>query len=577
VFCLHALFAQELTVTKVNILGDYEVYSPTYYHNNLVVCSNKKDEVFLTIKDASNKYPINLYLIEIQKNDSLVLQPFDKALRTKLNDGPITFNEKFTQCFISQNYQNLKKENNNLKIENYLLNNGTWVKEPSFTFNNPAYSLTHPMLNGNELIFSSNMPGGYGGFDLWKSVKTEGVWSKPINMGSNINSASNEIFPTRINNELYYSSDRDGYGGLDIYKTDLLENNPPILLPKPINSNFDDFSLIGKSALEDGYFSSNRGGKDEIYKFSYKFPEFNNCDSIIENNFCYTLYEESAMAIPNQEALIYKWTINGEKRKGPEVKYCFPGPGDYEIILDVEDTISHINYDDQSHMNITLDNVMKPYITSVDTIQVNTQFYMGAMESYLPYMANKKYFWTIENKNMTGEQISYVFNRTGKYKVQLGIIGFEDTIKVSDCVYKTIVCVDKNLVQTLNNDFKLVKNELGNSYKSVPNKINPSQIGETFTLNSLIYDEKGLSKKEKEDLIYLVRFLKKHPNVFISISYYLDAIKSNTVLKNKVTNIIKFLIVSGINNHRIKMIEKAVTLDKKTNVIEFNFNIYENN
>lgn len=437
---MQLIFAQELSITKVNIIGDFEVYASTYYLQDIVVCSNKKDEVFYTITDASKKYPINLYLIELKNKDSLILNTFDKAFRTKLNDGPITFNKKYTECFISQNYQNLKKENNNLKLEYYIYKNGAWIKSDSFKYNNQTYSLTHPALNeeGNTLIFSSNMPGGYGGFDLWKSVKVNGEWSSPINLGSNINSPSNEFFPTLVQKELYFSSDRDGYGGLDIYKTNLSENNPSILLPQPINSNFDDFSLISKSSLGDGYFSSNRDGKDAIYQFEYIFPKFNNCDSIVDNNFCYTLYEESALAIPNQEALIYKWTINGEKRKGAEIRYCFPGPGNYEIILDVEDTISHIKYDNQSHMNITLDNVMKPYITSIDTIQVNTKFYLSAVDSYLPYLNNKKYFWTIENKNMVGEHVAYAFNHTGEYQIQLGVVGYEDTIKVTDCVFKTI-------------------------------------------------------------------------------------------------------------------------------------------
>jgi len=576
---MQLIFAQELSITKVNIIGDFEVYAPTYYHQDIVVCSNKKDEVFYTITDASKKYPINLYLIELKNKDSLILNTFDKAFRTKLNDGPITFNKKYTECFISQNYQNLKKENNNLKLEYYIYKNGAWIKSDSFKYNNQTYSLTHPALNeeGNTLIFSSNMPGGYGGFDLWKSVKVNGEWSSPINLGSNINSPSNEFFPTLVQKELYFSSDRDGYGGLDIYKTNLSENNPSILLPQPINSNFDDFSLISKSSLGDGYFSSNRDGKDAIYQFEYIFPKFNNCDSIVDNNFCYTLYEESALAIPNQEALIYKWTINGEKRKGAEIRYCFPGPGNYEIILDVEDTISHIKYDNQSHMNITLDNVMKPYITSIDTIQVNTKFYLSAVDSYLPYLNNKKYFWTIENKNMVGEHVAYAFNHTGEYQIQLGVVGYEDTIKVTDCVFKTIICVDKNKVQSLNDDFYQFKNDLGKSYKISPNIKPSNKIGETFTFSSISYENKELSNQEKDQLEYLANFLKKHPNIYLSLSYYIDSNKTNDILKKKATNIIKHLIILGINNQRIKMIEKTATNDEKSNFVEFNFNIYENN
>jgi len=579
-FVMQFVFAQDYTVSKVKILGDFEVYSPTYYHDKVVVCSNKKDEVFYTIIDASNKYPINLFVLEKgYKKDSLILIPFEKTFRTKLNDGPITFNNDFTHCFLSQNYNNLKKENNNLQLVEYHKKGDEWVKESSFKYNNKSYSLTHPTLNkdGNVLIFSSNMPGGYGGFDLWKSVKIKGVWSKPVNMGSNINSSSNEYFPTFINDELYFSCNKGEFGGLDIYKANVKENTPPILLPKPINSGFDDFSLIANSFLDEGYFSSNRNGKDELFIFSYYYPEFNNCDSIIENNFCYTLYEESAVTIPNQEALIYKWTINGEKRKGPEVRYCFPGPGNYEIILDVEDTIAHINYDDQSHMNITLENVIKPFITSVDTTPIKMPIYFSALESNLPYMSNKKYFWLIENKKMVGEQVSYTFNQAGKYEIQLGVVGYEDTIKVTDCVYKTIVCVDKDYVKTLNDDFEVLKNEIGKSFQASHNEKYSNQIGEAFTLTSLNYNDKTISKKEKLELEHLARFLKSHPSVIISIEYYIDANESNKILKEKVTNITKYLLLSGIENNRISMIEKTTVLNEKPNIIEFNFKTYENN
>ncbi len=573
-------FAQDLTVNKINVVGDYEVYSPVYYKNKLIVCSNKKDEIFHTIIDESNKYPINLFILDDYKKDTLTLKPFEKTFKTKFNDGPITFNKNYTQCFISQNYINLKKENNKLKLVGYNYKNGIWIQDSSFIYNSPNYSLTHPALSedGNVLFFSSNMPGGFGGFDLWKSVKIKGVWSQPINMGSNINSSENEFFPTLINGVLYFSSARNGYGGLDIYKSNIAENRPPTLLPPPINSNFDDFSLIATSVLEQGYFSSNRSGKDELWKFYYDFPEFKNCDSIIDDNFCYTLYEESAVTIPNQKALIYKWTINGEKRQGVEVRYCFPGPGDYEIILDVEDTIAHIKYDDQSHLNITLDNVIQPYITSKDTVQVNTLFYLSALESNLPYLSNKTFFWEIENKKLVGDQVSYTFKRAGQYNVQLGVVGYEDTIKVTDCVYKTIVCIDKNRVKNLNDEFDLLKTKIGVAYQASHTENNAQQIGETFTLKPLNNTTSViLTENEKIQLNYLARFLKKHPSLTLSIIYYFDAKQNNNVLKEKVVNIFKYLVLSGIESERLSLTERTAMNIDETNFILFNFKIYENN
>jgi len=192
-------------------------------------------------------------------------------------------------------------------------------------------------------------------------------------------------------------------------------------------------------------------------------------------------------------------------------------------------------------------------------------------------MTNKKYFWKIENKKMVGEQISYSFKQAGKYQVQLGVEGYEDTTKITDCVYKTIICIDKNIVQNLNKDFTLWKNQMGEAYRMTNKKIETKIVGETFTLSSLTYDQSVITDKEKQDLNYLVEFLLKHPNTNLTLSYYLDSNQPNNRIKEKVLNILKYLILSGIDNNRVSLIEKTAVFNEKPNNIEFNYHIYENN
>jgi hypothetical protein len=74
---------------------------------------------------------------------------------------------------------------------------GKWTPTYDFPYNSTSYSITTPCFcpEGTTLIFASNMPGGYGGTDLYRSVLLEGKWSKPKNLGRGINSKGNEVYP----------------------------------------------------------------------------------------------------------------------------------------------------------------------------------------------------------------------------------------------------------------------------------------------------------------------------------------------------------------------------------------------
>jgi outer membrane protein OmpA-like peptidoglycan-associated protein len=130
----------------------------------------------------------------------------------------------------------------------------------------------HPCISpdGKTLIFSSNMAGGYGGVDLWMSTynRREDTWSLPVNLGPEINTPGNDVFPTwGPNNELYYATDGlVGMGGLDLYVAPRVgEENKwsnPTNLMSPINSCRDDYHIFFTESgkIERGFFSSNRNG-----------------------------------------------------------------------------------------------------------------------------------------------------------------------------------------------------------------------------------------------------------------------------------------------------------------------------
>lgn len=142
-------------------------------------------------------------------------------------------------------------------------------------------SFAHPAIspNGEFLYFVSDMPGGYGGKDIWRAHLVGDMVNYIENLGEDINTAGDEMFPyVRNDSTLYFSSDgHPGMGGLDIFTSTYSEKTKkwgePQNMGSPINSSADDFGMTFAGEKESGFFSSNRGdarGYDHI--FSFEFP-----------------------------------------------------------------------------------------------------------------------------------------------------------------------------------------------------------------------------------------------------------------------------------------------------------------
>lgn len=207
--------------------------------------------------------------------------------------GPIIANESGQKLYVTRTTSSKQLEivksgkvkyyTANLELYIFTKNEEGWDAKPLPYNNVEKYSLGHAALTKDEktLYFVSNMPGGFGGTDIWFcELQSDGSWGNPQNAGPNINTSGNEMFPSIAENVIYFSSNGwPGMGGLDLFIAEggKKEWTKPLNLKYPLNSPADDFSLIFTSKDKDisaGFLSSTRKGgvgNDDIYSFTYQY------------------------------------------------------------------------------------------------------------------------------------------------------------------------------------------------------------------------------------------------------------------------------------------------------------------
>lgn len=219
------------------------------------------------------------------------------SINSKYHEGPSAFFKDGSRVvFTRNNYlkgKTGKGSDGIIKLKLYIgeADKDGWKNIKELPFNSNDYSTGHPALSPDEklLFFASDMPGGFGGTDIYVSRFDGSSWSQPINLGKNINTKGNEMFPfVDDKGNLYFSSDgHAGLGDLDIFFSQLDGITPKgrvINLGSPINSSKDDFGILTDGFRKAGYFSSNRkrgGDDDDIYKFDRECELKEGCDLII--------------------------------------------------------------------------------------------------------------------------------------------------------------------------------------------------------------------------------------------------------------------------------------------------------
>ncbi len=284
---------ERFLISGFNFNTGHAEFGAHFFHNGVVFASSKDTELFIKHRPidgvSSEESLLNLYYAE--KNamgDWGGFVPFQpKELRTRYHDGPMTFYNHFRKAAFTRT--NLKKGKpvydaiGRVNVGIHLATvtpAGAITNVTSFKYNSDGYSNAHPSFSrdGSVMYFSSTMPSGHGGSDIYYTTLVNDKWTDPVNLGDAINTRGDESYPFIANDTtLYFSSNGHGsLGGLDIYV--IYKRNgkfiEPVNLGSPMNTMFDDFSLVCDSLGRTGYFSSNGeqdGGLDHIYGYVAKF------------------------------------------------------------------------------------------------------------------------------------------------------------------------------------------------------------------------------------------------------------------------------------------------------------------
>jgi outer membrane protein OmpA-like peptidoglycan-associated protein len=312
----------ELFKTSVN--SKFAEFGVSYFKGNSVLFASSKkndqDKVFKSDRRRTNKQLfLELYQGELAENGDIIQEKlFSNEVNNRIFEADITFTPDFkTVYFTWNNFFNTRTRRDSAKwrtlhmVKAEISENNKIIHVEPMPFNSTDYSVRNPAMSsdGKRLFFSSDMEGGHGGYDIYAVEVLENGYGEPVNLGQNVNTKKDELFPfPDSNGNVYFASDgHRGPGGLDIYKSEFSgrEFGLAYPLPDPINSKADDFAFVLSNNEEIGFITSNRKGGDgdvDIYKFVVKEKQ-ELCTQLLE----LSIYDAiSELQLVNSQVIIYK-------------------------------------------------------------------------------------------------------------------------------------------------------------------------------------------------------------------------------------------------------------------------------
>ena len=366
--------------TRYIVNGVKELDSPESDYSPVFVAGRDNEIIFTSTRKAAtgkkksmitgDKYAdlfTARFEIQRQKWERPKLLDQNQIVNTGDEEGAATLSSDgsemlFTRCRYDKT-QNLGSE-----IYSTSQSKGSWSIPVKVDLFGDSLVVAHPALSadGSVLYFVSDRPGGYGGKDIWMAKDEGGKFSEPENLGPDINTKGDEMFPfVRDNGELYFSSNyRTGMGGFDIFKAvkDKDGNWKVENMGSPINSPGDDFGICFVKGQDKGMFSSNRKGssKDDIYSFELPPKIFEVSGGVFDKESKNPITNASVRIIGTDGTNLRLRSEDGKFKLNlkPETEYVFAAYKDGYLNDKARETT--VGLDESKNFNINL------YLTPTD-------------------------------------------------------------------------------------------------------------------------------------------------------------------------------------------------------------------
>lgn len=340
----------------------------TFYGDDKVVFASTRNSENPSY--AWNNLPyLDLYSATLTSDGKLEnIIPFSNKINTQSHESSAAFSKDGKTMFFNRTNKIRTKTDDDriahVKIYKSELIDGNWTNVIPLPFTSNKYSTEHPTLSkdGKTLYFASDMPGGMGGFDIYKvSIHEDGTYGEPENLGANINTIHREQFPFISSLDvLYFSSDdHQGYGGLDVFRSNMVNGSfdKPVNLGSSINSSLDDFTYVINEKENKGYVSSNKSGNDGIYGFTREENMLTKylVEGIVQDKNSKELLAGALVTLFDETHTVVQDSIVGSKadylfKIEPNKKYTIRGtrkayiPQDVEFSTDSQGKVQHNIY-----------------------------------------------------------------------------------------------------------------------------------------------------------------------------------------------------------------------------------------
>ncbi|TLX76221.1 hypothetical protein E9993_08405 [Labilibacter sediminis] len=555
-------------VEEVNFNSSEADFGAVVYGDEIVFATGRNDEKIIRREYAWDETPyLDIYSIKKDAGKLSSAKLVSGKLSSSFHDGPACFSEDGNEIYFTRNnYSEFVRQSktdivehvgvinkaipkkstvgvNNLMIMRATKDdNGKWNYPEPLAFNSKEYSCGHPCLSpDNQIMYiASTLPGGYGGSDIYMIKRTDNGWGELVNMGPDINTEGDEMFPFANKNGLFYfcSNGQMTLGGLDVFvaKKEATGYNVKNM-GYPLNTSKDDFSFFLEEDGVHGYFASNReGGKgnDDIYQF--------------------TILDEVAFSRPIDGILMDKNTRQVIPNTPVELKAA-----DGSVLANlVTDSLGRISteLDDITSLSAAVNTASYfPYNETFSITEETTEFVMKL---------NRRPYYGIYGTVFLLPEMSPIPEVTVRLEKASG--GNNSILSGADGNFKTVLEADTDydIVFTKKNFFtKRVKystvgRDTGyvNVNEFVKLELEKAEIGKSIEI-MILYD---LDKWEiREDaaieLDDMIQFLNDNPDIKIELGSHTDArgsAKYNQNLSQKrAESAVNYMVERGIARDRV--------------------------